>query len=65
VVVQHAEGYISMYGHCSSIKVKKGDWVDSDSVIALVGSTGRSTGPHLHFMLLRHGSVINPLLFIW
>ncbi len=65
VVILHDEGYISMYGHCSSIKVKKGDWVKKDRAIAHVGSTGRSTGPHLHFMVLRHGKMINPLLFIW
>jgi murein DD-endopeptidase MepM/ murein hydrolase activator NlpD len=65
IVVQHAEGYISMYGHCSGIAVKKGQRVEKDRVIGRVGSTGRSTGPHLHFMMMRHGRMLNPLLFIW
>lgn len=65
VIVQHWDGYVTWYGHCSAIKVKRGDWVTKKDVIALVGSTGRSTGPHLHFMTMRHGQMINPLLFIW
>ena len=65
VVVQHPDGYVTWYGHCSSIKVKRGDWVTKKDVIALVGSTGRSTGPHLHFMVMRHGQMIDPLLFVW
>ncbi|HSV97434.1 MAG TPA: M23 family metallopeptidase [Spirochaetota bacterium] len=65
VVVQHWDGYVTWYGHCSTIKVKRGDWVTRKDVIALVGSTGRSTGSHLHFMTMRHGQMIDPLLFIW
>lgn len=65
VTVQHRDGYISMYGHCSSIKVKPGDRVTQKDVIGYVGSTGRSTGPHLHFIMMRHGSAINPLFFVW
>ncbi len=65
IIVQHPEGYITMYGHCSSIIAKKGEWVRKDSIIGRVGSTGRSTGPHLHFMMMRHGRMLNPLLFIW
>ncbi len=65
VIVQHPDGYVTTYGHCSSIKVRTGEMVGKKTVIALVGSTGRSTGPHLHFMTMRHGRMINPLLFIW
>jgi murein DD-endopeptidase MepM/ murein hydrolase activator NlpD len=65
IIIQHANGYISMYGHCLSIRVKKGDLVNKKTVIGQVGSTGRSTGPHLHFSMRRHGRTINPLLFIW
>ena len=65
VIVQHWDGYVTWYGHCSAIKVKRGDWVNKKDVIALVGSTGRSTGPHLHFMVMRHGRMIDPLLFVW
>ncbi|MCP4133429.1 MAG: peptidoglycan DD-metalloendopeptidase family protein [bacterium] len=64
-IIQHHDGYSTLYGHCSSLKAKKGDWVTKDSTIALIGSTGKSTGPHLHFTIMRHGEIINPLLFIW
>ncbi|HTG81492.1 MAG TPA: M23 family metallopeptidase [Geobacteraceae bacterium] len=49
VVVEHGEGYVTMYGHNSEILVKAGEKVDTDTVIALAGSTGRSTGPHVHY----------------
>lgn len=65
LTVQHEDGYISMYGHCLSIRARQGEWVSKKDVIALVGSTGHSTGPHLHFMMMRHGRMLNPILFIW
>jgi murein DD-endopeptidase MepM/ murein hydrolase activator NlpD len=65
IKIIHPDGYESMYGHCLAIKAKQGDMVSRDQVIALVGSTGLSTGPHVHFMMTRHGKVLNPLLFIW
>lgn len=49
VVVEHGKGYVSLYGHNSEILVKPGQQVDSNTVIALAGSTGRSTGPHVHY----------------
>lgn len=49
VVVEHGGGYVTLYGHNSEILVKAGDKVDPNSVIALSGSTGRSTGPHVHY----------------
>ncbi len=65
MIVQHKEGYTTLYAHCSKLISKVGDWVTKDKTIALVGSTGRSTGPHLHFSVMRHGKILNPLLFIW
>lgn len=65
VIIQHHEGYSSLYGHLSTVRVKQGDWVKKDQIIGLVGSTGRSTGPHLHFTFMRHGIIVNPLLYIW
>ena len=53
-----------MYGHLSKIMVKKGDLVEKDDIIGQLGSTGRSTGPHLHFEMKRHGDNINPLLYL-
>lgn len=49
VAIDHGNGYISLYGHNSAIKVRVGDRVDTRTVIALSGSTGRSTGPHVHY----------------
>ena len=65
IIIQHDEGYESWYGHCQKIFTQKGDFVTNNSVIGTVGSTGRSTGPHLHFMLLQHGKMLNPIMFIW
>ena len=65
VTILHRDGYETMYGHCSSIKVKEGDWVTKEDIIGTVGTTGRATGPHLHFSIKRHGLLLDPLLFIW
>lgn len=65
VTVLHRNGYETMYGHLSSVNVKQGDWVTKKDIIGELGSTGRSTGPHLHFTLKRHGILLDPLLFIW
>ncbi len=65
VMVQHHDGYSTLYGHLSEIRVKCGDWVTRKDVIGLLGSTGWSTGPHLHFTVMRHGRDLNPLLLIW
>lgn len=60
VEILHDDGLVTRYGHNSKNLVNKGDRVDTSEPIAYVGSTGRSTGPHLHFEVLRHGTVINP-----
>ena len=65
IMVQHRDGYTSLYGHCSRIHVKVGTWVKKKDVIGRVGSTGRSTGPHLHFTFMKHGEPVNPIFFIW
>jgi murein DD-endopeptidase MepM/ murein hydrolase activator NlpD len=49
VVIEHGAGYVTMYGHNSEILVRAGDTVDTKTVIALSGSTGHSTGPHVHY----------------
>lgn len=61
ILIEHADGYESMYGHASRIFVVPGDTVDRHEVIALSGSTGRSTAPHLHFEIRRGGRAIDPL----
>jgi len=65
VILQHHDGYGSLYAHCSTINVSIGDWAGTNDIIGYAGSTGRSTGTHLHFTLWRHGILINPLLVIW
>ena len=61
VVVRHKDGYETVYGHTAKNLVSVGDKVSSGTVIAKVGSTGRSTGPHLHLEMRRHGKPVNPL----
>lgn len=64
VVVNHENGYSTYYGHCNTIKVKKGQRVARGDVIATVGETGRTTGPHLHFEVRKNGVPVNPLNYI-
>lgn len=61
VKIKHRSGYISLYAHQSRIRVKRGQRVKKGQIIGYVGSTGRSTGPHLHFGLYKHHRAINPL----
>ncbi|MDR1299099.1 MAG: peptidoglycan DD-metalloendopeptidase family protein [Oscillospiraceae bacterium] len=61
VVLSHGNGMTTLYAHMSSRKVKEGDAVSRGSVVGLVGSTGASTGPHLHFEVSVSGSRKNPL----
>jgi hypothetical protein len=61
VKIRHAGGYVSLYAHQSRIRVKRGQKVKKGQVIGYVGSTGRSTGPHLHFGLTKNGRWINPM----
>ena len=60
IVLKHARGLTSLYAHLSRIKVKRGQTVKQKQVIGAVGTTGRSTGPHLHFGVKKHGRYINP-----
>ena len=62
VIVDHGNGFTSKYAHNKINLVKEGDSVNTDSVIALVGNTGRSTGPHLHFEVRYQGESIDPIL---
>jgi murein DD-endopeptidase MepM/ murein hydrolase activator NlpD len=60
VDVSHGHGYVTRYGHLSKISVVAGDTVRRGEVLGLVGSTGRSTGPHLHYEVFRAGRRVNP-----
>jgi len=64
VKIQHKDNYVTLYAHQSRIKVKKGTRVKQGQIIGYVGSTGRSTGPHLHFGLYKNGRAINPMRLV-
>ena len=64
VEITHQSGLVSRYPHLSKALVAKGDEVEADAKIALVGSTGRSTGPHLHFELRQGDKAIDPAPFL-
>ena len=64
VLLEHGGEIETMYGHASEIFVSEGDVVRRNEVIALTGSTGRSTAPHLHFEVRRAGDPVNPLDFV-
>lgn len=64
VEINHGNGYVTRYGHNKSVSVKVGDRVRKGQRIASMGSTGRSTGPHVHFEVLLNGRVVNPIKYI-
>jgi murein DD-endopeptidase MepM/ murein hydrolase activator NlpD len=61
VVLDHGLGIYTLYGHLSSLHVKTGDMVEAGAVLGKVGTTGRSTGPHLHWGLTVDGAKVNGL----
>jgi murein DD-endopeptidase MepM/ murein hydrolase activator NlpD len=64
VVIDHGDGLSTLYGHASKLLVRAGDVVMPHQKIALVGSTGRSTGPHLHFEVIRNGRRVEPRQYL-
>lgn len=64
VVIDHGYGLYTQYYHLSKFKVKKGDIVEKGEVLGLAGSTGRSTGPHLHFGVKVQGVTVDPMQFL-
>ncbi len=64
VLIDHGGGYRTLYGHASTLLVDRGQEVEQGEVIALSGSTGRSTAPHLHFEILRNGEPVDPLSMV-
>jgi murein DD-endopeptidase MepM/ murein hydrolase activator NlpD len=64
VEIDHGNGYSSLYGHSEKLLVHVGEVVKKGQEIALLGSTGRSTGPHVHFEVLYNGKPVNPARFV-
>ncbi|MDR2783352.1 MAG: M23 family metallopeptidase [Treponema sp.] len=64
VVISHSGGYRTLYAHLSAIIAKAGVYVNAGELIGRVGSTGRSTGPHLHFTVYKNGVTVNPRLLL-
>ena len=64
VIIDHGNGYQTLYAHMSKIIATKGQWVSQGTRIGLVGSTGYSTGPHLHFTVYKNGKLVDPTTVI-
>ncbi len=64
ILLDHGNGLETMYGHASRLFVAAGDQVEQNEVIALSGSTGRSTAPHLHFEIRKDGQAVDPLTYV-
>ncbi|RHW76705.1 M23 family metallopeptidase [Colwellia sp. RSH04] len=65
IEIDHGGGFKTRYGHNKTLLVEVGDVVDKGQVIAKMGSTGRSTGPHVHYEILKHNTQINPVKYVY
>jgi murein DD-endopeptidase MepM/ murein hydrolase activator NlpD len=64
VEINHGNGYVTRYAHNQRLLVALGETVQKGQAIAQIGSTGRSTGPHLHFEVLKQGRAVDPMSFV-
>lgn len=64
IIINHKNGFKTLYGHLKSYSVSKGDKVAKGDSIGIMGNTGRSTGVHLHFEIIKNGSQVNPLSYL-
>lgn len=64
LIIDQGNGFEALYGHCSQFAVGVGDRVERGQIIAYIGSTGKATGPHLHFELTQNGQFVNPLNYL-
>lgn len=65
VIIEHSDGYQTLYAHCSVVYVSDGEQVEIGQKIALVGETGQATGPHLHFELMKNELYLNPEFYLF
>jgi murein DD-endopeptidase MepM/ murein hydrolase activator NlpD len=64
VIISHGHGFSTRYSHCSKIIVKQGEEVEQGQIVAYIGNTGMSTGPHLHYEVWHRGKPVNPIRFV-
>jgi len=64
IEIEHGNGLITRYGHCQSIAVKVGQQIKQGDSLGTIGSTGRSTGPHIHYEVIKNGVKINPMKYV-
>ena len=64
MTINHGDGFSSSYMHMTHFVVKNGDYAKADQLIGYVGSTGVSTGPHLHFSIYYNGNSVNPAKYV-
>ena len=64
VTIRHGMGYMTLYAHASRVLVKKGESVKKGQIIAQIGSSGLSTGPHIHYEINRWGKSVNPISYL-
>ena len=64
VEIDHGNGLSTRYGHMSAILVSEGQWVEAGGVVGRLGSTGRSTGPHLHYETRVNDEAVDPIRFL-
>ena len=64
VEIDHGLGFTTLYAHLSKTMVSRGDWINAGALVGLAGSSGRSTGPHLHYEIRYKGTPFNPTNFI-
>jgi murein DD-endopeptidase MepM/ murein hydrolase activator NlpD len=64
IFIDHGHGFATKYGHLKNVYVQKGEKVKKGQLIAAVGSTGHSTGPHLHYEVRIQGNPVNPIPYL-
>ena len=65
IIINHGYGYSTLYGHMSKFAVRPGQKIKRGDIIGYVGNTGSSTGPHVHYEVIKNGKKINPINFFF